>query len=267
MKFKSGVRRSTEKWPTEYKLQYGWKNPAGSPVPLLKAQEALSQHHHPSYSNKSADQDWSVGSQFGDSCDAADSDLDNTPEQKPTITTTEMPAVGAVKKQQQQLQHQKRKVRTQPVQRKPPRALRSLATTKHDKHTVATRTKSKPQVAPNKATMRKMIEHGNDTSDSDTDSQTGQKKTTNLHHECGHKKKKKRSVKRKLVWPMVTEYQSQYKVKEALTVGGSDSDKVCMYYHENTHTNTSVYEFQNLFMISLRLYKNRFAILNMPWCS
>ena len=247
MKFKSGVRRSAEKWPTEYQLQYGWKNPAGSPaVPLLQAQEALSQHHHPSCPNKPADRDWSVDLTCGDSCDAADSDLDDPTEQKPTITATERPATGVVKKYQKQQsqasQHQKQqKARTQLVHRKPPRVPQSLATAKHDKRTAPMKIKNKLQVAPNKATMRKMIEQENDASDSGTDSQTGQKKMANLHHECSHKKRKKRNVKRKLVWPMVTEYQSQYKAKEPPTIGDSDNDKVLHLYHKkHTHTHTHI---------------------------
>lgn len=252
------MRRSAEKWPTEYQLQYGWKNPAVSPVPLLQAQEALRQQHHPSCPNKPARRDRSVDSAGGDSCDAADSDLDDPAEQKPTITAAERPATGAVKKQlKQQSQHQKQKARTQPVHRKPPRVPQSLTTTKHDKHTVPVKIKNKPQVeAPNKATMRKMIEQDSNTSDSDTDSQTGQKKTTDIHHECGHKKRKKRNVKRKLVWPMVTEYQSQYKAKESLTVGGSDNDKVYQCIPLETHTYVHVYKFHD------RLHKSKFAKIN-----
>lgn len=228
LKFKSGMRRSMEKWPTEYKLQYGWKDPAALPVPLLQAQEALSHHHHPACPNKPADHhDGSVESADGGSCDSAESDQDNPVEQEPTVAATRRPATAAIKKQL----HQKQKARTQPVHRKQPRVSRNVTTTLHHKPTAPTKTDKQPQVAPNKTTVtKKMVEQGNDTSGSDTDSQTGQKvqpqqRTTNSHRTCGHKIKKKRNVKRKLVWPMITEYQSQYKSKEVPAMIDGDDAK------------------------------------------
>ena len=231
LRFKTGVRRPVEKWPTEYKLQYGWK--ATPPVPVLQAQQAFDHRHDPACPNKTGDRGWNVESVDGDGCDAADSDQDSHTEQEPTVKITDRPATTAVKKRQQLQQH-KQKARTQFARKKPPRVPQNATTTQHNKLAITTKTKSRPQVVPNKTTVKQTIVQDDDTSDSDTDSQTGQKiqppqGTTDRHYKCGHKKRKKRNVKRKLVWPMVTEYQSQYKTKEAPTVADGDDDKVCMY--------------------------------------
>ena len=216
-----------EKWPTEYKLQYGCK---GAPtVPVLQAQQVLDRRHDPACPNKTDDKDWSVESVDGDSCDAAvESDRDSSTKQEPTVMATHRPA--AVKKRQQ-LQKHKQKARTQFSHKKPSRVSQNATTTQR---AVTTKTKSRPQVAPNKTTVKQTIEQDDDNSDSDTDSQTGQKiqqprQTIDHHYKCVHKKMKKRNVKRKLIWPLVTEYQSQYKTKEAPTVDDGD-DKVC-YVH------------------------------------
>ena len=227
-----------EKWPTEYKLQYGWK--ATPPVPVLQAHEALGGHHRdPACPNKPVsqvkpvDQDWSVESVDGDSCDPADSDLESPTEQKRVITATGRPATAAVKKRQQ-LQRQKRKSRVQSATHKKSPRMPQDAITTQDKFTVPMKIKSQPQVPPSSTLVKKKTDQDDDTSDNDTDSQTGQKiqppqRTTTHHHKSGHKKRKKRSVKRKLVWPMVTEYQSQYKIKPVPNVTDGDDDKVCMY--------------------------------------
>lgn len=217
-----------EKWPTEYKLQYGWKNSAATtPVPLLQAQEALDQRHHPDCPNKPADQHWRVESVDGDSCDAVEPDQDSAIEQAATVTTTDKPATAPVKKQKA-LEHLKQKARTRLAHKKPHRLPRNATATGQDKHTVPTKAKNRPQVAPSK-TMIKKIEQDNETSGSDTDSQTGQKiqPLQQPTKKCSHKREKKRNVKRKLMWPMITEYQSQFKTKETSTVTDGDDDKVC----------------------------------------
>ena len=221
MKFKSGMRRVKEKWPTEYKLQYGWKNPAALPAPLMKAQEAL--RDHPMSPNKPADQHWSAESLDGDSCDARDSGLDSPTEQEAKRTVK--PPTAAVKKRWP-LQQQKQKAKTQPVSSRLPQ---NVTATRHSKHRKVPR--NQPWSAPNKTTVsKKLIEQDDDaTAGSDTDSQTGQKllpqqQATDTHYRCGHKKRKKRSVKRKLLWPMVTEYQSQYKTKAVLTAADDDDN-------------------------------------------
>ena len=235
MKFKTGARRPVEKWPTEYKLQYGWK--ATPPVPVLQAKEVLGHRHDPACPNKPHDQD----SVDGDSYDAADLDQDSPTEQEPMVMATDRPATTAIKKRQQLQQH-KQKGRTQFAHKKSSRVPKNATATQHNKLT--TKAKSRPQVAPNKTTVKKTIKQDDDTSDSDTDSQTGQKiqppqRTTDRL--CGHKKRKKRNVKRKLVWPMVTEYRSQYKTKEVPTVVDGD-DKVCHEILYNTvHVYVSVY--------------------------
>jgi len=224
------VRRATEKWPTEYKLQYDWKNPITAPAPLLQAQEAVSNHHHhPACPNKPADQNWSAESVDGDSHNTPDSDQDSPTGQEPTLTAANRPATDGVKKRRQP-KHQKKKAGTQPTHGKPSRAPRNMTSTRPDKYPPA-KARNQPQGAPNKTAIRKMIEQDNDASGSDTDSQTGQKiqpQQSDYHYKCGHKKRKKRGVKRKLVWPMITEYQSQFKTKEVLTVVDADDDKVCI---------------------------------------
>ena len=227
LRFKTGVRRPVEKWPTEYKLQYGWK--ATPPVPVLQAQQVLDHRHDAACPNKTGDRDWNVESVDGDS---ADCDQDSHTEQELMVTATDRPATAAVKKRQKLQQH-KQKTRTQFARKKPPRVPQNTTTTQHNKLAITTKTKSRSQVVPNKTTVKQTIERDDDTSDSDTDSQTGQKiqpPQADRHYKCGHKKRKKRNVKRKLVWPMVTEYQSQYKIKEAPTVADDDDDdKVYMY--------------------------------------
>ena len=235
MRFKTGVRRAVEKWPTEYKLQYGWK--ATPPVPVLQAQQALDHRHDPACPNKTDDKDWSVESVDGDSCDPVHSDRDSSAEQEPTVTATHKPVTAAVKKRQHLRQH-KQKARTQFTRKKPPRLPQNATTTQPNKHAVTTKIKGRSQVALNKTTVKQTIEQDDNTSESDTDSQTGQKiqPPTDHYHKCIHKKSKKRNVKRKLVWPMITEYQSQYKTKESPTVDDGD-DKVrivfCIYVCES----------------------------------
>ena len=214
MRYKSGVRRPVEKWLTEYKLQYGWK--AAPPVPVLQAQEALGGHrHNPACLKNPVDQKLRVESVDGDSCDAADSNNDSPTEQQPVITATGKPATAAVKKRHQP-QRQKQKSRVQSAaHKKSPGMPQDETTTQHDKLTFP-------------------MKINDDTSDNDTDSQTGQKiqppqRTTDHHHKYGHKKRKKRNVKRKLVWPMVTEYQSQYKIKPVPNITDGGDHKVCMY--------------------------------------
>lgn len=214
------MRRSLEKWPTEYKLQYGWKNP--TPAPVLQAQKASS-HHHPAFPDKPDDENWSVASIDGDSHDGGDFDQDGGTGQEPTVA--DKPATAVVKKQQQP-QHRKRRSRTHG---KPPGAPHNVTTRQHDKRTRVTKTKDHPRVEPRKTSIKETIDqHHVDASGSDTDSQTGQKiqPPTDRRHRCDHKRRKKRSVKRKLVWPMVTEYQSQYKPKEVHTIVDTDNDKV-----------------------------------------
>lgn len=222
-----------EKWPTEYKLQYGWKNPAASSAPLVQAQEALSHRlHHSACPNKPANQDWSVESLDGDSCDAQDLDVDSSAEQQePKVTTTNRSVTAAVKKRQLS-RYQKSK--TQPVLGKPSRVPQNATGAQQhgSKRVASTKTRNRPRMTSNTTTVKKTIEQDNDTSGSDTDSQTGQKVqpqqqgTADFHRKCGHKKKKKRNVKRKLVWPMITEYQSQYKIKEASNVADNDDDDI-----------------------------------------
>ena len=90
------------------------------------------------------------------------------------------------------------------------------------KRTAPVKTRKRPKIP----TMQKLQEEEAG-SDSDTDSQTGQKpqkRSTSSHYKCGHKKKKK--AKRKLIWPMTTEYQTQFKLREQPSVVDDENDQV-----------------------------------------
>lgn len=227
LRYKTGIRRSTDRWPTEYKLQYGWKAPDTS-APLLQAQEALDHHHHhcddhhPACPKKPVSQDnqddQDSQDDLGDSVRSVDGSYDSDQEGHVPVVTepTSKRTTTATKKQRQT---SKQKTATHQASKQPVR-VPTLNLTK-TKRTAPIKTRNRPMIP---ATLEEEQEAR---SESDTDSQTGQKpqkSSTSTHYKCGHKKKRK--TKRKLIWPMTTEYQTQFKLREKPSVVDDEKDQV-----------------------------------------
>jgi len=118
-----------------------------------------------------------------------------------------------------QRQTSKQKTATHQASKQPVR-VPTLNITKA-KHTAPIKIRNRPKIP---ATLE---EEQKAQSESDTDSQTGQKPqkcSTSTHYKCGHKKKRK--AKRKLIWPMTTEYQTQFKLRERPSVVDDENDQV-----------------------------------------
>jgi len=220
------VRRSTGRWPTEYKLQYSWKAPEAS-APLLQAQEALDHHHHhhdhhPACSKKPGNQDDQDSQDDpGDSVRSIDGSYDSDQKRHVPVVAepTRKRATSAITKHRKTSKQETatNQASKQLVQ------VPTLNITKA-KRTAPIKTRNRPKLP---STQTQHEEEQKAGSESDTDSQTGQKpqnRSTSTHCKCGHKKKRK--AKRKLIWPMTTEYQTQFKLREKPSVFNDENDQV-----------------------------------------